>query len=105
MEAAIPVHIVATSAWRSCIVSYIASPAYTPPPGEFMYIWMSFEASTDSKNSSCAMIMFATSSSMGTPRMMMRSIIRRENTSMATAFSWRSSMICGFMYAERTEVV
>ena len=36
MLAAMPMHIVETSGLIYCIVSYIASPAVTEPPGLFM---------------------------------------------------------------------
>ena len=42
IEAAIPTQIVDTSDFTKFIVSTIASPAVTDPPGEFMYSWMSF---------------------------------------------------------------
>lgn len=38
---------VATGALMYCIVSYIARPAVTLPPGEFMYMWMGFVLLSD----------------------------------------------------------
>jgi hypothetical protein len=56
---------------------------------------MSFLASTLSRNSSWAWMMLATWSLMPVPRKMMRSIIKRLNTSIWATFSWRSSMMYG----------
>ncbi len=53
VDAVWPTQIVATSDLISCIVSYIASPAFISPPGEMMYIEMSsclFSASSRSSS-------------------------------------------------------
>ena len=44
-------------------------------------------------------MIFATSSSIGTPKKIIRSIIRRLNTSIDATLSFLSSMIVGLMYA------
>ena len=75
----------------------MARPEDTWPPGVFRYIVISAAESFADRKSSWAITMFATSSSMGTPRKMMRSIIRRLNTSIWATFSLRSSVIVGLM--------
>jgi len=48
------------------------------PPGLFTYIARSFPGSTESRNKSCATTVFATASSIGSPRNTIRSRNRRE---------------------------
>jgi hypothetical protein len=52
--AAMPRQNVCTGAEMYCMVSYIASPALTDPPGELMYSLMGFRESSASRKSSCA---------------------------------------------------
>ena len=54
IDAAIPVQIVATSGAINCIVSYIARPDETTPPGVFRYNEISLELSLDERKRSCA---------------------------------------------------
>ena len=56
IDAAWPMHTVPTRGRIYCMVSWIAMPAVTTPPGELMYIQMSFFGFSDSRNSSCAVI-------------------------------------------------
>jgi hypothetical protein len=56
----------------------MASPAETLPPGELTYRLMSCSGSSLSRCKSWAMIAFATWSSTGVPRKMMRSFKSRE---------------------------
>ncbi|MNC70630.1 hypothetical protein D3C75_1214630 [compost metagenome] len=51
MLAARPVHRVDTSGLTNCMVSKMAIPAYTDPPGELMYREMSLSGFSDSRNS------------------------------------------------------
>src|SRR5579872_2759346 len=81
--AASPAQNVATSGFTSCMVSYMASPAVTLPPGLLMYISMSLSASSFSRNSNCAMTRFARLSSMPPPTNTIRSFNRREKISYA----------------------
>jgi hypothetical protein len=60
------------------MVSWIAMPAVTTPPGELMYIEMSFDGFSDSRNSSWATITEAMWSSISPVTKMMRSRRRRE---------------------------
>ena len=52
MEAACPTQSVETGGRTNCIVSYIARPEVTWPPGELMYIAISFFGFSDSRNRS-----------------------------------------------------
>src|SRR5579872_6285681 len=81
--AASPAQKVATSGFTSCMVSYMARPAVTLPPGLLIYISMSLSASSFSRNRSCAMARFARLSSIGPPTKMIRSFSRREKMSKA----------------------
>ena len=56
-------------------------PAVTTPPGELMYMEISFFGFSDSRNSSCMQIEAAMWSSMGPVTKMMRSFSRREGRS------------------------
>jgi hypothetical protein len=78
MLAASPVQSVETSGLMNCIVSYIAIPAETLPPGELMYRWMSLSGFSLSRNSSCATTRFAIASWIGPTRKITRSLRRRE---------------------------
>ena len=53
-------------------------PDATSPPGELMYRLMSLSGSSDSRWSICAITRFATASSIGVPRKMIRSFSSRE---------------------------
>jgi amidase len=55
-RAAWPMHTVDTRGLMYCMVSWIAMPAVTTPPGELMYIEMSFDGFSLSRNSSWATI-------------------------------------------------
>ena len=59
---------------------------------------MSTLGSLAARNSNWAWMILATSSSMGTPRKMMLSIIKRLNTSIWATFRRRSSVMVGLMY-------
>ena len=48
-------------------------------------------------------MILATSSSIGTPRNTILSIIRRLNTSIEATFNFLSSMIVGLMYESRAD--
>ena len=61
-----------------CIVSWIASPAVTTPPGLLMYMKMSFFGFSDSRKSSCAVISEAIWSSIAPVMKMIRSRNSRE---------------------------
>ena len=56
-------------------------PEVTTPPGELMYMAISFLGFSDSQYSSCMQIEAATSSSIGPVTKMMRSFRRREGRS------------------------
>ena len=60
-----------------CMVSWIAMPAVTTPPGELMYIEISFDGFSLSRNSSCATISEAMWSSTSPVMKTMRSRSRR----------------------------
>src|SRR5665647_2664950 len=64
-DAACPVHSVDTGGRMNCMVSYIASPDVTTPPGELMYIEISFLGFSASRNSNCATTKVAMPSSIG----------------------------------------
>ena len=78
IEQAWPMHTVDTRGRMYFMVSWIAMPAVTTPPGELMYIAMSFDGFSDSRNSSCATTTEAMWSSTSPVRKMMRSRSRRE---------------------------
>src|SRR5713226_5214966 len=80
-EAACPVHSVYTGGRMNCIVSYIASPDVTTPPGELMYIEISFFGLSASRNRSWATTSVDMPSSTGPVKKMMRSFSRREKMS------------------------
>eukprot|EP00418_Pyrodinium_bahamense_P087613 CAMPEP_0179074610 /NCGR_PEP_ID=MMETSP0796-20121207/33173_1 /TAXON_ID=73915 /ORGANISM="Pyrodinium bahamense, Strain pbaha01" /LENGTH=243 /DNA_ID=CAMNT_0020771835 /DNA_START=150 /DNA_END=881 /DNA_ORIENTATION=+ len=73
MDAANPKQTVLTSHGMNCIVSKMAMPAETDPPGELMYIVMSSSSDSLARYSICAMSTCAISSLTSPPRMMMRS--------------------------------
>ena len=56
-------------------------PLDTIPPGELMYMYTSLSGLSASRKSSCAMMMFATSSLIGAPRKTIRSMRSREKMS------------------------
>ncbi len=74
-------HSVDTGGRMNCIVSYIARPEVTTPPGELMYIEISFFGFSASRNSSCATTSVDMPSSIGPVTKMMRSFSRREKMS------------------------
>ena len=78
MEAAWPMHTVATSGRMYCMVSYIARPEDTTPPGELMYIKMSLVGFSASRNSNCAHTRVDTMSLIGPVMKIMRSFNNRE---------------------------
>ena len=67
-----PIASVLTSFGISRIVSYMASPALTEPPGELMYRLMSLRGSSADSSSNCAQIRLATWSSTSAPSTTMR---------------------------------
>ena len=60
-------------------------------------------ASAEARKSSWATMMLATSSSIGTPRKMILSIISLLNTSIEATLSFLSSIIVGLMYESTAE--
>ena len=56
IEAAWPIHTVETRGLMYCMVSWIAMPAVTTPPGELMYMKMSFFGFSDSRKSNWAVM-------------------------------------------------
>lgn len=64
---------VATGGKIYCIVSYIANPAVTLPPGEFIYIWIGLLLDSDCKNNNCATINELNGSWIGPIKHMIRS--------------------------------
>src|SRR5450830_62106 len=78
IDAARPVHSVDTCGLMNCIVSKIAIPADTEPPGELMYNEISLSGFSLSKNNNCATIKLAEESLTGPTRKMMRSFSKRE---------------------------
>lgn len=64
-----------------CIVSYIARPAVTLPPGELIYKFIGFCGFSASRKSSCATTLAEVISSTSPLRQMMRSLSRREKIS------------------------
>src|SRR5690606_33203670 len=78
MDAASPTQMVLTSGLISLMVSWMAKPAVTLPPGLLMYRLMWALGSWASKKSSWATTRFATWSVMGPPKKMIRSLSRRE---------------------------
>src|SRR6476661_1138017 len=58
-------------------------------------MWMSFSALSASRNNSCAITTFATSSLIGVPRKMMRSMRSREKTSYVRSPRLERSMTYG----------
>mmetsp|Transcript_14104 Transcript_14104/g.38624 ORF Transcript_14104/g.38624 Transcript_14104/m.38624 type:complete len:202 (+) Transcript_14104:260-865(+) len=73
IDAAIPKQTVSTSHGMNCIVSKMAKPADTDPPGELMYIVMFFSGSSPARYNICAISTCAISSLTSPPQMMMRS--------------------------------
>src|SRR5580658_8364123 len=80
-DAACPVHKVDTGGRMNCIVSYIARPDVTTPPGELMYIEISFFGFSASRNRSWATTRVDMPSSIGPVTKMMRSFKSREKMS------------------------
>ena len=78
IEAHSPRQMVDTSHLMKSIVSRMARPAVTEPPGELMYREMSLSGSALSRCSSCATTELATLSSICSPRKITRSLSRRE---------------------------
>src|SRR4030042_4275293 len=78
IEAAKPTQTVEISGFTYCIVSYIAMPAVTEPPGVLIYSWISFSGSFEAKNKSWAMTELATLSLMGPAKNIILSFKRRE---------------------------
>jgi hypothetical protein len=78
IDAAWPMQTVPTRGRIYCMVSWIAMPAVTTPPGELMYIQMSFFGFSDSRKSSWAVMTEAIWSSTPPVTKMMRSRSRRE---------------------------
>ena len=78
IDAAWPMHTVPTLGRIYCMVSWIARPLVTTPPGELMYMKMSFFGFSDSRNSSWAVISEAIWSSTAPVTKMIRSRSRRE---------------------------
>ena len=78
IEAARPVHKVDTSGLMKFIVSKMARPADTEPPGELMYSEMSLSGFSLSRNSSWATMRLAIWSLTGPTRKITRSFSRRE---------------------------
>jgi hypothetical protein len=68
---------VATSGFTNCMVSKMAMPAVTDPPGELMYSQMSLSGSSAASRSSWAQMALALSSRTSEPRKMMRSFSSR----------------------------
>ena len=78
IEAAWPMHTVPTLGRIYCMVSWIASPLVTTPPGELMYMKMSFFGFSDSRNSNWAVMIAAIWSSIAPVTKMIRSRSSRE---------------------------
>ncbi len=78
IEAAWPMHTVPTLGRIYCMVSWIARPAVTTPPGELMYIEMSFFGFSASRNNSWAVMSEAIWSSIAPVTKMIRSRSSRE---------------------------
>ncbi len=64
MLAAWPTQTVETRGLMYCMVSWIARPAVTTPPGELMYMLIGLDGFSLSRNSSCATISEAMLSSI-----------------------------------------
>jgi len=77
MLAAWPTHTVETAGLMYCIVSWIAMPAVTTPPGELMYMLIGFDGFSLSRNSSWATISEAMWSSTSPVMNTIRSRSRR----------------------------
>jgi hypothetical protein len=78
IDAAWPMQTVATLGRMYAMVSWIARPAVTTPPGELMYMKMSFFGFSDSRKRSWAVTSEAIWSSIGPVMKMIRSRSRRE---------------------------
>ena len=74
MLAAWPIHTVETSGLIYSIVSYIDNPDVTTPPGEFIYMDISFFGFSASRNSNCAQTREAKLSSTGPTRKIILSL-------------------------------
>lgn len=81
IDAAIPKHTVLTSQGIYCIVSKIARPACTEPPGLLIYRVMSALGSAEARYSNCDTITFATSSVTSEPNNRILSFINLDITS------------------------
>lgn len=99
MLAAWPRHTVPTGqlTWR--MVSYMASPAVTMPPGELIYSQIGASGSSLCKNRSWAQIMLAVASSMGSSSMMIRSRNSREYISQSRSRPGKRSTTNGIITA------
>lgn len=73
MDAACPTQIVVTGDAMNVIVSYMASPAVTLPPGVLMYRFMGFSGESASRKSNWATMDAETVSSTAPFRHMIRS--------------------------------
>ena len=81
IDAAWPMHTVLTFGRMYCIVSWIARPAVTTPPGELMYMKMSFFGFSDSRKSNWAVTGEAIWSSIAPVMKTIRSRSSREKMS------------------------
>src|SRR3569832_1448750 len=78
IEAARTVQSVDTSGLMNCLVSLIAKPAETVPPGELMYKEISLSGFSLSRNSYCATTRLAVWSLTGPTRKITRSFSNHE---------------------------
>ena len=78
MLAAMPMHKVETSGLMKFMVSKMAMPALTEPPGELMYSDMSLSGFSLSKNSNCATTKLAVWSLTPPTKKITRSRSKRE---------------------------
>uniref|UniRef100_A0A1B0AWX6 Uncharacterized protein n=1 Tax=Glossina palpalis gambiensis TaxID=67801 RepID=A0A1B0AWX6_9MUSC len=79
IEQACPTHHVAIAGFTYCIVSYMASPAVTTPPGEFIYKCIGLFAFSDCKYNSWATTKELISSLICPIKHIILSLSRREN--------------------------
>ncbi|KAI9586634.1 hypothetical protein GQX74_002481 [Glossina fuscipes] len=79
IEQACPTHHVAIAGFTYCIVSYMASPAVTTPPGEFIYKCIGLFAFSDCKYKSWATTKELISSLICPIKHIILSLSRREN--------------------------
>ena len=81
IEQACPITIVCISDLTYCMVSYMAIPAVTNPPGEFMYKTISLPGACDSKNNNWAHNTEAVCSPIGPSNIIILSLSKREKMS------------------------